>query len=720
MPGGVVAVALAPGSRTAWIAGGQQLIEVDIAAGQRTVLAEFPSDDAVIRARFSEDRRHVMLSQASYAVSLGALDAFRLTEVAKTERLPSFAFQGPQVLVAAGKSLTRVRVADGAVLSSGTVNATLDRVIPTALTGADLMAFVVNGSTVSVRDNATGARIMFQAENMGSEDSRFAFDPISRWALFETGDEVIAARRMPSGDTATDGAEERLFCGGASADLSLDSAGQHVAAASRDGRVCVWSLPDLTKVADFETGRRIDHIDLRGDTIVTAFREGAVVAQQWRPNLAFQALDGCDEHLTELYFTPSGRALVGFGGFMGICVWDMDQDPPQLRHVPGLSSNGPWLHFPPKAAGETLLFVDRHGTAFQMTSPDMRLIREFAVPGEVFRGAGYTWFGAAVVGHTVDGALYLWTDPGDVTRLPVRLETELATADVFFGADPGPYLAVRGAAGEVRVFDTETGAEVLATDFPTNVTLAAVETVAGAQHLVVIDGDGIALDWPVDDLDALPRVVTETGRYMSGTYNPHMKVDVAIDVPLAADGRLLLVDGATNTRLLDYGPSNAGLVRIQSATLQARQGFQPRSVAILGYRDLAEAPIPMVAELPPAARDPASKDLADIVTAVWQSAPPLDAEPRVQVMLDYERRRAEDLYFRMGAEAAPRCLKPEERRALRLPADPPCWCDAKSYPPLADWQRALGRNPFTEPRADGTLCAPTDLRPWEGLTVVLE
>ena len=50
--------------------------------------------------------------------------------------------------------------------------------------------------------------------------------------------------------------------------------------------------------------------------------------------------------------------------------------------------------------------------------------------------------------------------------------------------------------------------------------------------------------------------------------------------------------------------------------------------------------------------------------------------------------------FAAGAKAVPRCLTPDERKSHKLPADPPCWCQEKSYPSLAVWEDDyLARHP---------------------------
>lgn len=83
--------------------------------------------------------------------------------------------------------------------------------------------------------------------------------------------------------------------------------------------------------------------------------------------------------------------------------------------------------------------------------------------------------------------------------------------------------------------------------------------------------------------------------------------------------------------------------------------------------------------------------------------------------------------FAAGAKSVLRCLTPQERKTYELPADPPCWCQEKSYPSMSVWEDDyLSRrpdlmpksgkwpdntpkpNPFTHIRDDGWMCPAAD------------
>ena len=80
--------------------------------------------------------------------------------------------------------------------------------------------------------------------------------------------------------------------------------------------------------------------------------------------------------------------------------------------------------------------------------------------------------------------------------------------------------------------------------------------------------------------------------------------------------------------------------------------------------------------------------------------------------------KSSDRVFAMSAKVLTSCLDPKTRKNLNLPPDPPCWCQEKSYPPLAVWENDyLNRypekassskktkpNPFTHKRDDGWSC----------------
>ncbi len=719
-PGDVVQVALSLAADRAWVAAKEGLIGVDTSTGEQAVVARFSADDTLIRAAFSPTGSHAVIALESYEVLIADLEAQTATTVLSAERLPSFSFQNEAVIVAAGQTLTTLRLNDGVALADFSVGTDLDRVIRTATPAADLLTLVSKDDGVLILNNQTGAQLTFRAENAGSLASGFAIDPESGWTFFETGENHIQARQLPSSPEAAPQEEEKLFCGRRSADLALDSRHGHLAAVTEEGRICVWSLPDLTLKASFETGREIQHVRLNGDQIVTSHADGSVIAQRWRPQLAFTPLERCPEHLSELYFSPSGDALVGFGGLMGLCVWNMQTDPPAMHHAPGLMSNGPWLHHPPLGRGEQFLFVDRHGTVFEMETDTLAPRRSFTVPGAVFQGAGYVGLGEAVVGHTVDGRVFLWPDRADATVAPVRMQGQFETANVFWGSEVDRYLPVVGGPGAVHLFDASTGEEVLRTAFSTQLQIAAIETVAGAPHFIVTDRDGLAVDWPLSDLAALPEVVRDPNRFLSGVYNAALTSGAPVDVAFTVQGELVYLEAQTRTELLRVLPGDVGLAHIRSASLQSKLGFQPRKLAILGQVAFTDAPVAMIADLPVALRDPYDPLVyAAIDDPTADEEEPGTVEAR-QVLIDFENRRGEDLFFRIGAQAAPRCLTPQERARLRLAPDPPCWCATKSYPPVSDWIRSLGRDPFAAPRADGSVCSAAETEPWKELRIAFD
>ncbi len=484
--------------------------------------------------------------------------------------------------------------------------------------------------------------------------------------------------------------------------LTTSASHRYLAAGTREGVICVWNASDLSLVWRHDPKSSvIDWLRFSADEkhLVTAHRDGSLRTWLLDEATAFTERPSCEGDLIAVGFDRAGEYLYGRAGVMGVCRWRVG-DSEFVEHFPGYRMSRALLPF--HVDGDRLIVTDRSGRLVELDGSRLEKSKEYRGSDAIFSDGGYSIDSGGVVGFDIDGFVWVWPPGGSDT--PVRLDKTFSgdAVRVFSVAEDMSMVCVVDPSSGGYVLSGTTG-EVLA-HFDVEEKVIGVEFRMMDETVVVTLEEGTTYRYSFDLVKSAPGRITELDR--------ERRFDLpASDLPPAlvaveSTNRLGIRDIASNRALLVIEKDVVTACQVYGAVLAA-SGRHLGAVA--GGPGCPGGPKAIVWAVPEIiARRLHPRSSADVLTALkegtWED---------FYHLLDFWVAESEHWAFAAGSKALHRCLSPADRARFHLGPDPPCWCVHKSFPTLEQWRDALGYDPFSAQRSDGSTCTDTELKPWQ-------
>lgn len=695
------AMTFAPDGQTLYIAAKLGLLELDLVSGRHREIARFTRETENWGTALNIEHGYALIRRESSEVFTISLDDGRMQRLPVDGLQAALVWNGGRALIGNKEGLYTFDPATGRggpPLGTGP----LRRLFRVSDAEADILAMVDAQDQVLVTDLASQRQMQFEVDD-SSEDYRtqLLYDPVHSRVFVHGGGSTAHAQGFD------DERRELLSCGRNIEKMDIDTAARVLGAISDNGEICVWSLDTLARIATFETREELLNIVIRGDLVVFSDKRGMIRAQRWQSGVQAARLEDCaEEYVQGIIFSFTGETLLGPGGFMGLCTWDVTVDPPRLYHAPSIKATLTGVPF--SKVAPRMVVTDRFGAVFEVTLPDLAPLRRVPLPDEtVAIAALYVDAAHSVLVHDSENRLHLVRDGA----APLTLTAPFDGLTAHSSALTDTHLAVLDGAGDVHVFDAIDGTHLSEIDLPAPIVSAGLDARTGDLAIVLINPTRnfrIARS----DLSGLPQRIVGPADTDAIVPFEAGSSELPMLLAFAPHGTGVIVDVAANAVLYSLEPERIGAASIRDMTIQFESARHERLAAALALDSFADAPFVSLLALPDALTRYYHPDVEDDLA-------PLDGDA-YRVSRAMWEREAERRLFRLATQTVGRCLSSEQRRRLQLDSDPPCWCAEKNYPTISAWRAALGRDPFSEPRADGNVCTPAAMKPWEVATDALD
>lgn len=373
--------------------------------------------------------------------------------------------------------------------------------------------YVVSGSqdgTAKVWDVASGKEIMTLAGHLGGV-GEVAVSPDGGLVL--TGGQDGTARLW---DIRPEGSRDWLTLAGhtdVALEVTVSPDGDSAATASWDGTVRIWDLAS--------GGSRVleGHTDQVGG--VTFSPDGSILASAgydgtiriWDTSSAgeLSILDGHMGIVTGVAFSPDGKVLATGGEDGTARIWDPDTG----EEIRTLLGHKDWVFrvaFSPD--GSQLATASWDGTAKVWDVDTGRELQTLVGHGDAVTSVEYSPDGTQLVTSSFDGEARIWdlngaldssADPGSPTSRILSGHNGIVW-DATFSPD-GKTIATASFDGTVKIWNAQTGQELLSLKAPSSVAFANVDFSPDGRLLFASTDDGTVRIFllPVDELIELAR-----------------------------------------------------------------------------------------------------------------------------------------------------------------------------------------------------------------------
>ena len=492
-----------------------------------------------------------------------------------------------------------------------------------------------------------------------------------------------------------------LNCGeGEIVDISLVEINGLFASATDKGWICIWSTRSHDLLWKKKvTSEEILEVKLSSENAKFFFstRDGELHGWYWDEKDNTKLLDDCNGEISTLHMSyPPVRYLLSSSSILGVCVWDLENDF-EMKYLSQVSLSDK-LHIP--VFKDSFVTIDRYGIVIEYSLPTFEKTIFHAPTNVVFHSVGYSVTGELVIGYAIDGYIYVWNkfDPDDSTVLSMNFDVKPIKAI----SNSKKYLGFVDDQGAAYIFSGTSGALLLTINLDLNIISLVIDK--PTQSVFVTLSDGLLFRLPFDQLISQNKVIKSTQRMVNAAefqkygYNAGNQVSSPY-----SRSSVKIFDLDSGYLIYDYSGEDHNVESLSGGIY--REGTISSILAgIVNTHEQSDVSQVIVHQVPEIiGRRRSLQAVSELNNIEYVS----NFEDDV-LLKRFWTAESEDWVFNQAKNMTARCLTPLQRKHFKLIVDPPCWCSSVPFPSRKMWSESLGRDPFSEKRLDGSVCASVD------------